>query len=452
MQITRGLLSQVDTRPPKGDALDFTDWVDIARLVVEFCDEHGRDANPDASKVLPGWAAETLGFVVHRARRPLATKDAPDLESLLTILRLLRRYKANPPPDRTFFVWVAKQLTLHHQTARGSVTLAEIVGELVPQLPPAERGRFARELFAKSPDSSSSIPSPISAREVVAPLRDESAATRQFLKADSKAEAVAGVALVAPLISSSSSMKRPLARSSLALKITSVRMRAGDTKHRLWDRLAPATALEQQSDGVQDSVAHDAGGVEVDTEQVHSVHFEESGPILHAASPEVSISPDSADVEGEPAAKPVKPPQVSTEELLLQLQAALKRVEDLEAKLEAQSTGLRGEVESLQSRVVAVEVKAKAQPKPPQSVSEAALMPQLAAMPQLPAMPQFPDFHDLFPDTRPTPTTPPSRNTLHLRRPFNFEELRRAESQGLQNKRMRVLVPPDPMQPFPRKR
>ena len=46
-----------------------------------------------AFRTLPKYAAETLGFAILRALRPLATRAPPDLESLLTALRLLRRYK-----------------------------------------------------------------------------------------------------------------------------------------------------------------------------------------------------------------------------------------------------------------------------------------------------------------------------------------------------------------------
>merc|ERR1711865_72297 len=104
-------------------------------------------------------------------------------------------------------------------------------------------------------------------------------------------------------------------------------------------------------------------------------------------------------------------------------------------------------------RTAAAEVKVDAMPRHPPPLSEA------SAMPQLPSWPPAFFLSDERAALQPHPGSngsegmPASSRTsqLHLRKPFNFEEFRRTQSQGLQNQRLRVLVPSDPMQPFPRK-
>jgi hypothetical protein len=458
MQISRGLLSQVDTRPPKSDALNFVDWVSIARLATEFCDEHGRDRNPDASGLLPGWAAETLGFVVLRSHRPLAAQDAPDLESLLTILRLLRRYRANPAPDRSFFVWVGKQLALQHRAQKDSVILAEIVGELVPQLPQEERGRFARRLFPKVQETNIAKPR----KQDTAWITKDHPSVQQLLRSIDSSPS-AGIASIAPL-EGCVAPSRMLVRSSVSVNAMKIQANTGDAKQRLWARLSPPSSSDHMGIVVQDTNSmslQEVAQVEQNTSHlqpemssvVASSFMSDSDASLAEASDDTYEKPGnvSNDIFAEPQPSGM---QLDEKEVRMRLEAALERVAILEKKLEERSSELRGEVANLQSRVVAAEMEAKATPKFPECSSEVSGTMQLPALPQLPSMPQFASFHNLHPDTRlPTQSAgvPARSSTLHLRRPFNFEEFRRAETQGLQNTRLRVLVPPDPMQPFSRK-
>lgn len=438
MQISRGLLSQVETRPPKGDALNFVDWVGIAHLAAEFCDEHGRDTNPDASRSLPGWAAETLGFAVLRAHRPLATKAVPDLDSMLTILRLLRRYKVNPAPDRQFFVWVAKQLEMHHQTASDSVTLAEIVGELVPRLPPAERGRFALKLFAKAQPAP---PSGSASKTFDAAIVQEPPTSTRRLLDDTGITRTAGVALVTPLSRHASlSRTRTSKASSAPHNMLEVYAKPTDSRNRLWGTLSPAITFNEV-DSAPKSTA-------VQVEGEAAVHHFETDNALE----ELAVGAESTDDQRQELSSDTVSSQASVKELSLRLEAALQRVEALEAKLGEQSSGLRDDVENLRGRVVAVE-KADATPKEQPRLAEAAVMPKFPS-----TMPELPNLHSFFPEREVVPydrlhAQPPipSKSTLHLRRPFNFEELRRAQSQNLQNERLRVLVPSDPQMPFPKK-
>jgi len=455
VQISRGLLSQADTRPPKGEALNFVDWVDIAQLVTEFCDEHGTDTNPDASKSLPGWAAETLGFVALRAHRPFAKKHAPDLDSLLTILRLLRRYRAKPAPDKIFFVWVAKQLAGHHQSASDSVTLAEIVGELVPQLPPTERSRFARQLFAKAPDATPQITTPIDVTTHVDPtaVQDRTVPLRRFLNdADSTPT---GVALVAPVSASTgSSLSQSSVRAPTPRRNMDARANTGAAQNRLWDRLSPASSsqvgftLKEVPQLPEKPVGLHADEVPL-SEEPASLAMDSSERVLaESTMGRDKVWTMGVDVEAveQATAAAVSPPLVQPpiDELRMRLEAALQRVEALEARLEEQSSGLRGEVEDLRSRTVATEVKVEAMPRH-------APMAEAAALPPFPSWP--PAFlPDVWPELPPQQrASVPPKSTLHVRRPFNFEEFRKSQSQGLQSERLRVLVPSDPMQPFPRK-
>jgi small-conductance mechanosensitive channel len=149
------------------------------------------------------------------------------------------------------------------------------------------------------------------------------------------------------------------------------------------------------------------------------------------------------------ASAEVEAPMVSKQlvvDLQMRLEQALTRVEALEAKLDEQSSGLRGDLEDLRSRTKATEAKVEKVEAKPQGKIEA------SAMPPLPDW-SFPFPGGAFPDSsvrQPVANerVNPARATLHLRRPFDFEEFRRAQSQGLQNERLRVLVPPDPMSPL----
>merc|ERR1711865_894011 len=128
----------------------------------------------------------------------------------------------------------------------------------------------------------------------------------------------------------------------------------------------------------------------------------------------------------------VAPAQPSVDELRMRLEAALQRVEALEVKLEKQSLGLQGEVEDLRSRTAATEVKVDNMPRQGPHV-------EATAMPELPSWP--PAFlPDVWPDfTEQDSRRRPHKSELRLRRPFNFEEFRRSQSEGLQNERLRVL-------------
>jgi hypothetical protein len=462
MQISRGLLSQAETRPPKGDALNFVDWVGISREAIDFCDEHGTGSSPETtSSTLPGWAAEVLGYTVVRAHRPFAKKHPPDLETLLTILRLLRRYRAYPIPDKVFFVWVAKQLAAHHQTASDSVTLAEIVGELVPQLPQAERAKFARKLFAKVHDAPAFNST---SNDVGVPRVQEEPVSVQQLLRDVGDMPSTGVA-VAPASASSLNLRAPQSEAMVKppkpSSLVGMPSKSGHAQNRLWDRLSLPSQPSRIVLAMEVPSASENAASEFIQEKLSSENAEDARQWY--AQPTTLASRQASKADEKPAERiagpdtieevPSQVAQPPVDELRVLLEAALKRVEALEEKLEEQSSGLRVEVENLRSRTAAAEVKVDAMPKHTQPIhtqpiSEAAsIISESAAMPQLPSWP--PSF--FLSDSDVQRPSMPQKTTLHLRRPFNFEEFRRAETQGLQNSRVRVLVPPDPMQPFPRK-
>jgi hypothetical protein len=413
--ITRGLLSQAQTRPAKGQALSFTDWVEIMRIVTDFCDEHG------VSKTLPGWAAEALSFTVRRAHRPLAQDVAPNLETLHTMLRLLRHYKAKPAPDGDFFVWVAKQLASHHQPESDPVVFAEIVGDLVPQLPRSERAQFTQKLFSKA-QAPQAIMTASGSQISRAP--EVPTCTRQLLndRVSSPKKNVASVV--------ASSVSEPTAKAR-ASTTADMRANPGARTRNLWGRLAPAEKRNMDW-----------------TEVLSTQHHQEdpstanATPILSSTTPTMVPHDDYA--EGE------KEAPLASQQLVVDLQSrleqALNRVEALEARLEEQSSGLRDDLEDLRSRTKATEAKVEKVEAAPQN------KPSFEAS----VMPPLPDWTTAFPfpvedstlRQQASDRVSPGRATLHLRRPFDFEEFRRSQSQGLQNERLRVLVPPDPMNPL----
>jgi len=151
------------------------------------------------------------------------------------------------------------------------------------------------------------------------------------------------------------------------------------------------------------------------------------------------------------------------QELQAQLVQALDRVAALEAKLEQQAKlqedvkdvkDLREEVKGLRERsaVRSPAADSKGLPEMLRGWSPAF---------------SFPGSEDARPSATPassaamssahhrplsgSPSSP--SGTVYMRRPFNFEEFRRANSPGLQNERLRVLLPPDrvPMFPVPLK-
>lgn len=443
MQISRGMLTQADIRPPKGDALNFVDWVNIIQLVVAFCDEHGHETDPDTSRTLPGWAAEALGYVVLRAHRPLARRSPPDLDSLLTILQLLRRYKAKPAPDSAFFIWVAKQLAVHHQSADDSMVLAEIVGELVPQLPPAERVRFAKRLFQKPVEHMST-----STQSDSTIVSEEPSSTRRLLQDPGTVVPTPGVTRVTPVsVSKGPSVARSSRKPSVSLNAMEMRTRSGDAQDRLWGKLGDVPAESNV-----ETTGHsrtDSNEVAAPLTTMQSTHPDETAAPAEEVDQMMDKNREPAEDIPITSRAHYQPP---IQDLHAQLQAALKRVEALETKLEEQSAGLRDEVENLRSRTVAAEVKVDAMPKNPPPLSEASAMPQLPSWPPAFFLPEETD-RPVQPrtDLSNHGMSSSSRATLQLRKPFDFEQFRRAESQGLQNTRLRVLVPPDPMQPFPRK-
>jgi hypothetical protein len=444
VQISRGLLSQGDGRRTKGQALDFADMVEIMHLVTDFCYDHGPGASAEASEMLPRWAAESLGFVIHH--RPLTRDAEPDLQSLLTLLRLLRRYEAKPAPEVENFVWIAKKLETHEHTANDSVLLAEIVGELVPQLPPAQRARFARKLFSKVQE----LPQESSTQslDVARAATYQSIATRQlFQDADSKhmasvaSVAVAGVAR--PTHKALASTRSPPTEDS-----ASIRAVGEPSQFRLWDRLSPQGNVPTQNR--QLSISH-ARMSKYPVEAAESNKVSEIEP--RAVSELEQIEEDDIRINSQ---ETVDHLQVRLEQALRRVavleEQALKRVAELEAKLEEQSSGLRDDLEDLRSRTKATEVKVENMPRDKIPATEA------SAMPGLPAMPDLLDWSSTF--TFPGSSTDAAqrqpgnsagRATLHVRRPFDFDEFRRSQTQGLQNERLRVLVPPDPMCPLPRK-
>jgi len=327
------------------------------------------------------------------------------------------------------------------------VMLAEIVGELVPQLPPDERSRFARKLFAKAQDAS---PQHQSSDEIATTMLQESDANvprRQFLK-DAETLARTGVALVAHAGASRAALP------SQCLPRVGTSHRIGAAQNRLWGRLSSASppsevnfALRAKPTKLQENL--DGRQVEPDRQLPLAAACAIDIPAVSAR--EADIGKDVRVHEDIPVAVDTPPSaHPPIDELRDRLESALRRVEALEAKLEKQSSGLRGEVEDLRSRTVATEVKVDSMPKFAASASEAAAIPPLPSWPPsfLPDVFGSDALHQGGSYSNGSGST---KSTVHIRKPFNFEEYRKSQSQSLQNERLRVLVPPDPWRPFPGK-
>lgn len=152
--------------------------------------------------------------------------------------------------------------------------------------------------------------------------------------------------------------------------------------------------------------------------------------------------------------------ETAVQELQAQLEQALNRVAALEAKLEEQAQ-LQEDVKDVKDLREEVKGLKRAQRAVRSSAADSKGLPEMLRgwSPTF----SYPGNEDARPSATPASSTPMSSahhrphpgspssasGTVYMRRPFNFEEFRRANSQGLQNERLRVLLPPDRVAMFP---
>lgn len=396
------------------------DWAPIASAVVDFCEAHGT-AQPELANVpgtLPMWAAGVLGHMASRARQEGRDGAQPvDLTSLLTLLRLTRRYRPRPAPDSRFFTWVARQLVLHREAGLESEeVLAEAVSELVPRLPETERGQLARLLVASQRAVAQTATSPL--MEVGSSAAVDVSVSAKFLKsASSQAQATQSGVKLAQARSSSDAWEAALAQRSL-----------GKASGQLWG------LLSEPSPSASSLPADGPARVPMQPLQVSAAaQTEQQQAVLHvAAAPEVSDSVQAT-------AKPER----DMDELRIQLEQALDRVGKMEAKLEARLLSQESSPQSSSSS----SRQSRSEPEPDETMDLAPETPSpfggfAGSAPSLGST----AFHGGLAGTA---TSSAQTAQLYLHRPFNFEAFRRANSQQWQAERHRVLVPPDHFPTFP---
>lgn len=429
-QISWGL-QRYQSSSSQGRSLGIDDWTEILRSVLSFCEAHSARAMTSSSalggRVLPSWAAELLYHVLWRAQQQaLPADDAPgnlvELESLLTLLRFVRQHEAKPQPDAAFFSWAAKLVAAHQRRAGTSAGLfAEVVGELVPMLPQAERGNVARLLLA---GSSSSIGvqanlAPLTRHSLLPHAEQASGSVSPRLLAGSASQ-LAEVKLAGP------ASQRPeaaaLEGSAASPRVAAAPLMQAASGGRLWGMLA--AHANDASTSLQVHQQKPAASV--------NLHSKKEGAVVAA-----ELAPTAAASAAEA--------QAETQRLL---QQALRRVEALEDKLKEQEIAQR-------------KAQASRPKRSPSNRRDEALGSSLHGGcaelhedvgPMQSTLEQGGAWlANLFPSPAERIQPSPAAATLHLHRGFNFESYRRAHSGRLQAERLRVLVPPDHFPMWPRK-
>jgi len=393
-------------QPGSSRSLSIDDWSQIMAMLAKYCEAHSIATQAPAASYqdtltlvqpskLPAWAAAALYHVLSSAQQQRIQRSSPtqwvQLSSLLTLLRLARRHKPKPPADPEFFSWAVRLVEVHQRAGKiDDGLMADIVGELVPQLPEAERSKLTRVIMARprpeaaeAAGASSSLP--------FEPVRE---ASKPMLLRGGEPNLQASIALAAP--EPCQSLWEPSHSPAFT-----ARLAAGG---RLWGLLATPQMPQQERQTSQASLLARPAS----TESVPSVP--EAAQIdLPTADMEESVSPSAAQQSAQNTGATV-------EELQRMLQSALQRVEALESRLSDQ------------------EQKVKAQDHCNEHDDEGHYHSAIGGEGWL---------GHILPPVAEQIQPSPAAATLHLSRAFNFEEFRRAHSARLDSERMRVIVPPN---------
>lgn len=459
VQISRGLRSE---NASKSRSLSLGDWAEIAWLAVEFCEAHavaGAAGQGAASaRQLPGWAAEMLGHVFSSTHQHTGP-DIPsaDLDTVLSLLRLMRRYDVRPAPRRHFFTWASMRIVEHFEAGRADpVTLAAAVGELVPRLPEQERSQLTRVLLA-SANTAGGAPPP----RARPPARPEPPAPPPRLFAGGSGPRQP------PAPAPDVTLARAPAGAAAAAVCGGGRAAGAGLWGLLADAGAPPSAAMQalaptpRTAPGKESSAATLAGLALEPRSVLQAQAEAATaePVL-AVAPAGAREPESVQAQAQPVVEGVKE-AAGVRELRVHLEHALQRVEALEARLEEES---RRRVEAA---AAAASPAGAVCAGPPANGAGAAVPPRA---PPLGGWEPDALFHSGVGDAECMGRIPgigsvgtggnhssapamPAGPPVYLHRPFIFEEFRRAQSRQLQSERLRVLCPPDhfPMWPLQRK-
>jgi len=438
--ISQGLRGPAAART---QSLGFSDWMQIAPLVINFCKSHSSAPSSEpravgASQELPGWAARMLGHVIVRARVESAHGGPPlDLSSLMSLMHLLRRHKPMPAPDDRFYAWAARQAAAHSEVSGvDRELLAALVGELVPRIPQNERSGLAKILLSGTREPKTNAASEVSS---------QAAQARRLLPAHARVPQWKEVDVT--LAGSTTS-----ARVSAAMRNSSrvVAKSGGD----LW------TLLDRQVVSVQsEHVAEVRSQVQLATVVVVAgpVVDEDRLAAVSAVSPLVATAEQAA----EPSAltqvmkviqAPVTPVPAEgaaeMRDMMAKFELAMKRVEVLETRLEEQKQNMqRVEAENKKS-------SSSASSSSTAKCSEEEGNTAPFEEPDVPKLRREPGAFGgwpagallgggLAPSVVASTPTSPHMAMLHLHQPFNFEQFRRANSPRAQAERLRVVMPPD---------
>lgn len=470
--ISKGLRSEAAIKGRK--SLNLSDWTEIAWLVAEFCELHeGRtdigsddlDAKSVASQAgskqrpLSGWVGAMLGYIFSHPDHLYAGRSAPaDLDTVLSLLRLLQRYKPWGTPPPRFFVWAAKRIEDHHQA--GSVdaaAFAEAVSHVVPRLPSVERERFTRVLLA---GAATPVSSYVSRVQALQPVHSDETLPASPAPVQRPRLLIGAVPAASETISTSAVTVAATSPSVLSSH-TLPAGRSTPRRPRLWDLLSESTVKTDSLNRDSSEISSVLGNTAADSSAAKNLDevVIASADVSQVIAATIAKAPESvAEPAVEPATGDFTPTIASTstpaeplhrmDELQAKLERALQRVEALEARLE--ETEQRQAVQHMPGE----KLGCSEQTGPsfgawePDDLFSDTVM-GTSKKQTLPGMNGVKSVSEKAQEHVSMQHAGAAAAPLYFHRPFVFEEFRRANSSRLQNERLRVLVPPDHFPTWP---
>lgn len=386
-QISRGQRKS-HTRGDRTRTLSLADMVETVRLAVDFCEAHGLSSTcTGARRELPSWLAHSLGYVAFKAR--MDTQPA-ELEAILSLLELLRRFRPAPEHDERFYSWAAGQLGRRGVDGLDQVALARAIRGLVPHLTATGR----EELM-----------------QAVAKVPRHARAAKQVLAVNGRPplRMLTGVGLLPETrVSLSPAGLEPPAAAAAPASASAQARTDSTAAESLWGLMAEP--------GEAAGTARSSTAAAPAAEPVAGV----AAGALHAAAAEEALRAERLGAE---AAHPAEAaPQ--DPELASRLAEALKRVEVLEARLAAEKQQAAKPRDEREGRPM-----------------KASMLPLEAEVSPFDMMAQLPTFVTAQSAMLGVALATSSSPVPYRR--FSFDEFRREESRKLQKTHLRVVCPPD---------
>ncbi|CAE8674166.1 unnamed protein product, partial [Polarella glacialis] len=479
VQISWGL-QRYQSSGTRGRSLGIDDWSEILQLIVGFCEAHnaaivaGDAHTPSYSSSsrsqthsirtaapgqLPAWAAEVLYHVLWRAQQQLVPSDGSalvELQSLLTLLRLVRRHGSKPAPDPAFFSWATQLVAAHHRLGNADPGLiAEVISELVPMVPKEERGNLGKLWGSSRPVSSLTLQ--------VSPAASAAATIERQVQRQSSPRLLSGYASHEPTaviladvrFREQGFQERRAARRAEAPGETSGQAAASpwDVSETVAALLASRQASPSESAAPSVALAAQAavGGRLWGMLALHSQAKAPCATRLRSTAPagvetrlsetetpgeEVQVTRHIADraevVQAAVASAATLPGLQGMEDMQRLLQTALLRVEALETKLQGQEERRENKQRQEAAREVPKEA-ARTRKMAPQNFKKDAMSSMQDAIETGGGW-----LAGIFP----SPAERIELSPAAVRR-FDFDQYRQSNSARLQAERLRVIVPPD---------